>query len=157
MTNWNTDATQQYAREQSQQWRQPLTANLRSLGADAGRLSHADAIVVSPRGVGARVGDTTPEQKFRELKQGHQDSRSDGRWSAAEFKATLDRVKAEHDARKAGKPTGDRADGYRRDAFSMQDADCWEQGQWVFAHSDGQLLHWKRKDAPQEVLQRLQD
>ncbi|WP_338442812.1 hypothetical protein VZG28_14530 (plasmid) [Synechococcus elongatus IITB4] len=157
MTKWQ-DANGEYARQQAQQWQKPLTANRNATAGRLGRIEQQDALIADPRnGIGAvRVGDSTPEGRYREIKGGRKDSRSDGRWSATEFKAMLDRVKAEHDARKAGKPHSDRSDSYRQDDFSLQDADCWQQGQWVCAYSDGKLLKWKRKDAPQEVLQRLQ-
>ncbi len=158
MTKWQ-DANGEYAQQQSQQWQKPLTANRDQSAGRLGRIEPQDALIADPRnGIGAvRVGDSTPEGRYREIKAGHKDSRSDGRWSAAEFKATLDRVKAEHEARNGKKPTGDRSDSsYRRDAFDFSRADVWEQGGYVVAVSDGMMVKWRRKDAPSEVLQRLQ-
>ena len=149
------EADKLYTDRQSQQWRQPLTANRNATAGRLGRLSTEDAVIADPRnGIGAvRVGDRTPEQAYKAAKQDGRSDRNDGLISAKELKAELERARAKRE----GKRT-DRTDssGYRQD-FDVDSADCWEQpGGWVYAHSDGVLLKWRRKDAPREILAKLQ-
>ncbi|WP_369335677.1 hypothetical protein DOP62_14205 (plasmid) [Synechococcus elongatus PCC 11801] len=160
-----------YTDRQSQAWKQPLKASTeKRVDAWSARLDASERWVVDQYGARIPVGEESPQaawernRKERDRSDSYYERhRSDGTpwppgWSTSKAESltqNLLRIAAE---KKAKKPQGDRSDSseYRQDDFSMQDADCWQQGQWVFAHSDGVLLKWKRKDAPAEVLQRLQ-
>lgn len=170
MTKWQ-DANGEYAKQQSAQWRQPLTANRNATAGRLGRISTEDAVIADPRnGIGAvRVGDATPEQAYKAAKQDGRNDRADSRsnsyrethrpdgtpwpagWSTSKaeaLEAELLRIAAE---KKGEKPRGD-----RRDAFDFSRADVWEQaGGWVVAVSDGQMVRWRKNQAPQAVLDRL--
>ena len=165
------EADKLYTDRQSQQWRQPLNANRDQRVGRQGRITPQDALIADPRnGIGAiRVGDRTPEQAYKAAKQDGRNDRNDGRsnsyrethrpegtpwpagWSTSKaeaLEAELLRIAAE---KKGEKPRAD-----RRDAFDFSTADVWEQvGGWVVAVSDGQMVRWRKNQAPQEVLDRL--